>query len=109
MSANRSEPVRHTCPDIDRIIKSLKDAMEECKNTDEIDGNYIINELRGLESDLEDLRTSNSKLRDWGNALVDDLEEQDTRIEELENENETLKSKLDDAEEALKRYETESV
>lgn len=89
-----SAPVKHTCPDIDSVIKRIKSAQRAAwdmfkrseKGTDEHDAfKDIENDLDGLESELESLRDSNSELRAWGEELeiqVSDLEEQVSALEE---------------------------
>lgn len=89
-------PVSHTCPDIDKCIKWLKEARcainSAILNLDTISGidknNNDIDEqiyfakqnleeaanLIEFDRELEYLRDSNSKLRDWGYELLERLE-----------------------------------
>ena len=80
-----SAPVKHTCPNIDRMIKHLKEAVrsaEHGKRDFKGEDSYsyfdnILDEIDGLESDLENLRSDNDALRKWGHDLekqVDSLE-----------------------------------
>jgi hypothetical protein len=85
-------PVRNTCPDIDSVIKSIKEAMTMVQDADDLTLNQISDVfsavyylLDGLENQLEDLRSDNSSLRNWGLELEE-------RVEELENELWELKS-----------------
>jgi hypothetical protein len=85
-------PVRNTCPDIDSVIKSIKEAMTIVQDADDLTLNQISDAfsavyylLDGLENQLEDLRSDNSSLRNWGLELEE-------RVEELENELWELKS-----------------
>jgi hypothetical protein len=85
-------PVRNTCPDIDSVIKSIKEAMTMVQDADDLTLNQISDAfsavyylLDGLENQLEDLRSDNSLLRNWGLELEE-------RVEELENELWELKS-----------------
>jgi hypothetical protein len=85
-------PVRNTCPDIDSVIKSIKEAMTMVQDADDLTLNQISDAfsavyylLDGLENQLEDLRSDNSSLRNWGLELEE-------RVEELENELWELKS-----------------
>lgn len=90
-------PIKHTCPDIDKCIKWLKAAQsligDTVNNLDIIINNDEISDdtyqslcfakqnleeafnLIDFEGMLEDLRDSNSTLRDWGYQLLDELEE----------------------------------
>lgn len=81
-------PVKHTCPDIDALISSLKDACTNCENAI----NYIDNEkledakaelkdaiwfledFRGKRNTLEELRDANDALRSWGYDLEKQVE-----------------------------------
>lgn len=92
-----SEPVKQTCPDINRIQKTINEIInnfESFKEEDDIqdlldnmkDASW---ELKDIYSTLEELRSANSALRDWGyelTSLAENLEsEKDSEIEELEN------------------------
>lgn len=117
----RQEPVRHTCPDIDRmiqIITSMVDQMDSSYSDeltiDELkenigDWSHALKEIGyGSRNELEDLRSANGALRDWGNELYSEVEELESEIDsetrktseleekvsELENEIEELKSEL---------------
>lgn len=72
MSSHTREPIKHTCPDIDSAIRQCKDFYSD------------------MESQLEDLRDSNDRLRMWG------IEEAD-RVDELTGEVEELEQSLSDA------------
>jgi thiamine kinase-like enzyme len=74
-----SAPVKHTCPDIDKLIREVRILLrvarraqsgEDINLADEID--YYLSDF---ESKLEELRDSNSKLRDWGEKLEEILRE----------------------------------
>lgn len=80
------EPVKHTCPDIDYVIDSVKAAISyiDSKSSTET---YTYEErcedaknaLIYLEDYMEEIRSANSALRDWGNnltTLAEDLEDQ---------------------------------
>ena len=83
------EPVPHTCPDIDKVIKNINEALKECNvrrrvesTTDELAERLSNIEwvLGGLEDDLEKLRTANSLLREWG---IDEAQTVDARDKEI--------------------------
>lgn len=88
-----SAPVKMTCPDIDKIIKSLRSALRTAEHglknfKGEDCGEYfkdIEYDLDGLEWELEDLRKSNASLREWGDDLENQLEIAANEINDLEN------------------------
>lgn len=116
------EPNRPTCPDINRIQKTLSDTIkdfESFKETDDVSDfmnsmSTACSELWSIHSELEDLRRSNGDLRDWGNELtscIDLIQEQhqiemdelqdtisakENEIENLEETIEELKSVIND-------------
>lgn len=77
MSRRKGEPVKNTCPDIDRIISTIKDIckqMESCTDKDETnallecisDWKFDLESIGvGKCSQLEDLRSANAALRSW--------------------------------------------
>lgn len=100
-----SAPVKYTCPDIDRIKESISDIVKQMSQTDTaeretlsdwIDTLYSI--AGGRRCDLEDLRSANSSLRDWG----EDLEKE---VEELKDEKYQLELKVESLEQELTREE----
>ena len=108
-----SEPVRNTCPDIDRlqkIINGLKDDFGSFKEHDSTDDfltsmNNACWELRDIYDTLEDLRNSNSALRDWGHeltSLAEEMEnEKDAEISEKEVEIENLEERVQNLQDEL--------
>jgi hypothetical protein len=80
-------PIGYTCKDIDQCIKWLKickENIEVALNTlyicENIPGNVIdaldeAHKYCDIEKELEELRSANSALRDWGYELSNELEE----------------------------------
>lgn len=85
--------VAFTCPTIDSIIKSINTAIKNAeygiKKEDLTSFTDVISELEGLESMLEDVRSANSTLRDWG-------EEQYQKVNDLEFNMETLEMEINE-------------
>ena len=92
-----NEPVRNTCPDINRLqktIKEIRDNFTSFKEDDNVEDfldsmNTASWELRDIYDTLEELRNANSALRDWGyelTSLAESMErEKDDEIDELSN------------------------
>lgn len=95
--SHRREPVKHTCPDIDYCLGELRVIRDGIawvsKNTD-TDVDSEIRAIDNLDSGLEQLRSSNAALREWGT-------EEANRVDELE-------SQLDESESALKDLQESS-
>ncbi len=99
------EPIGHTCPDIDVIVGKAKEIQSICKSPEEEEHEFNYRWILDLTSDIisqiEDLRFSNSTLRDWGHEVNDELEEAEMdnerlqqKIEKLEDDIDYLKSEL---------------
>lgn len=81
-------PVGNTCPDIDNCIKwlkvtkaSIETAIDTLNYSDldvpikVLDALDEAHKYCDIESELEQLRDANSKLRDWGYELLSELKE----------------------------------
>jgi len=82
------EPIRHTCPDIDKYIKWIKMTIvkdRDLKNMDEKElfdaASSMASELDNCIGYLEELRKSNDKLRCWGIEEADRVDELEERLE----------------------------
>lgn len=73
--ANINSIIPHTCPDIDKIIKSISEAqraIDKAKSRE--DWSWLDeaeNELYGLEDELEKLRKANDSLRGYAQRFLD--------------------------------------
>lgn len=106
MRSSYTAPVGNTCGDIDKVIDAIKESQ---KSNDAI--NSYIGELQSfgeyttrqewlqesiadevsnidhylwrLEDELEELRSANSALRDWGEELASECEELEKELEKV--------------------------
>lgn len=113
MSKLRREPIGHTCPDIDRVISTMTSIIKEmdgCKGSDEVVdllsqisswSSDLANIAIGRWSEIEDLRSSNSALRDWGKDMYSYAEELENEINELNSTISELNDKVDDLRDEL--------
>ena len=87
------EPVKFTCPLIDKCIEQIKAVIN---NSVDVSYSRDVDTMEEWISDtvwlmdkiietLEELRDSNSKLRDWGSNEASRVDELELKIEELEN------------------------
>lgn len=95
-------PIRNTCPDVDRSIRTLKSAIDTLDNIDADDPydvkrgvKYAISEIEDLEGEFEGLRKSNATLREWGEGLEGEVESAAQTISQLEDEIERLKETIE--------------
>ena len=93
MGRHHREPIRHTCPEIDEIVKGIIEIQKVTKNYDRIedidDLQNIISQteniLWGFEDRLEELRRSNDTLRDWGVLEAEEVDRLENEVYELKN------------------------
>lgn len=86
-------PVGHTCPDIDRVINFLQ-GLSLASPVEDQDRNASIDIM-------EELRTANSKLREWGEGLFEELKDVQDEQDDLESERDKLLKKIDELEQEL--------
>lgn len=78
-----SEPIKNTCPDINKYIKEIEETLKYIQGFDRIENpETLIELLNDCESTLsnaidnfESIRRDNEKLRDWGKELVSKIED----------------------------------
>ena len=94
MGKHHREPIKHTCPDIDKLIKGQSEIMKLIRNYQKIDDvdefkdiiSDIENILWDFEEKLEELRKSNDTLRDWGISEAEEVDKLEDKIYVFENE-----------------------
>ena len=94
MSKHHREPIRHTCSDIDKLIKGQAEIMKLIRNYQKIDEvedlrdiiSDIENILWDFEDKLEELRRANDTLRDWGISEAEEVDKLEDKIYIFENE-----------------------
>jgi len=100
---HKREPVKCTCPLIDKCIQQIKSVID--KSTD-VSYSRDVDTMEEWISDtvwlmdkiietLEELRDSNSKLREWGCNEADRVDELEEKIEKLENKIYELSSEVE--------------
>lgn len=75
------EPLKHTCPDIDKFISEINKTLEyiwRFNHNDDIEElhdflNDCENTLNSAIVNFESIRSDNDKLRKWGNTLSETL------------------------------------
>ena len=85
------EPIKATCPDIDKYIKWIKMEIVKDRDLKNMDQDELFNAASSMSSQLsscidylEELRESNSTLREWGVEEAEKADEFERKIYELE-------------------------
>ena len=105
------EPIGYTCPDIDVIVEKAKEIQSICKSPEgeehELNYRWILDLASDIISQIEDLRSSNSTLRDWGNEINDELEDAEAENDKLQQKIEELEEEISDLNYQIKELEEE--
>ena len=92
MSRAKPEPVKPTCPKIDKATSQIKDVVTSLNDFVGILENIGV----GYNCEFEDLRDDNSSLRDWGNEMREALEDEEFKNGQLEETISELTKELED-------------
>jgi len=92
MSDNHSrEPIKHTCPDIDKYIKWIKMQILKDSELQRLNEKDLFDAASSMSSQLEEcidyleeLRNANHTLRMWGIEEADEVDRLNDHVEELE-------------------------
>ena len=84
------EPIKHTCPDIDKYIKIINQTIYKSSQLTNMDEGDLLYAAESLNSQLinciewlEGLRSSNSTLREWGVKEAIEVDRLDEEINSL--------------------------
>lgn len=81
-------PVGYTCPKIDQCITAIESVING-------DGGWAqLGDLIGRHGTLEEIRSANDALRDWGAEQEDRVKELEANVSGLESEVESLRAEL---------------
>jgi len=93
MASHIREPIKHTCPDIDKYIKAIKQVLYKDRELEGLEYDDLYSaaadmsyELESCIDYLEELRASNDELRQWGIEEAENVDELELKIEEIEQE-----------------------
>lgn len=92
MSKHHREPIKHTCPDINKYIKWITSDIEQDRYLINMEKKELYDTASTMASRLEDcigyleeLRNSNDTLRCWGIKEAENVDSLENYVEELEN------------------------
>jgi len=101
MSSHKREPVKHTCPDIDRYIKYIKMVTMRDRDLRNLNEEDLLETAIAMNAELQDcieyfeeLRSSNSSLREWGAEEAERVDILEGKIDSLEEQIEDLNKQL---------------
>ena len=109
---NDNAPIGHTCPIIDSVIGKMESAKNEAdyisKHPEEDsieEANTILGELIDAIKEIEDVRSANSELRDWGNEEYNRAEEAEGERDEAIKDKEYLQEEIDELKAKIEELE----
>ena len=96
--SHKREPIKHTCPDIDKYIRWIKMEIMDDRDLQRLDEKDLFdtassmrNQLEECINYLEELRSSNHELRMWGIEEADEVDSLNNYVEELEGKLNSIK------------------
>jgi len=89
------EPIKHTCPDIDKYIKYINMEIVQDRHLKGMDEKELFDTASSMSSQLEscigyleELRTSNDTLRQWGIEEASHVDRLEYEVSEINSQNE---------------------
>ena len=84
------EPIKHTCPDIDKLVKGIDEIYKLIRGYDKLDEvddlKYLIGDIENIlwdyDTKLEELRKANDELRRWGIAEAEEVDKLESKLSE---------------------------
>ena len=111
---NDNAPIGHTCPIIDNVIGKMESAKNEAeyifKHPEEDsseEANTILGEMVDAIKEIEDVRSANSELRDWGNEEYSRAEEAEGERDEAIKDKEYLQEEIDELKAKIEKLENQ--
>ena len=111
---NDNAPIGHTCPIIDNVISRMESSKEEAdyislhpEEDSSEEANTISNEIKIAILEIEDVRSANSELRDWGNEEYSRAEEAEKERDEAIRDKEYLQEEIDELKAEIKELENQ--
>jgi len=94
-------PIGHTCPKIDSVISMIHSVYTSSEEMSR-------NEYTEFKKLMEEIRSANSALREWGNELYykadeleSDLDDANRQVKDLESDIESLRAEIKELEKDL--------
>nr|WP_298656606.1 hypothetical protein [uncultured Flavobacterium sp.] len=92
MTSHPREPIKYTCPDINRYIKYIKNVLVKDRELDKMDESEIREAASQMNSQLEEcidwleeLRKSNHELREWGITEANNVDDLELELKSIED------------------------
>lgn len=94
--ARDNAPIGNTCPIIDRVLGLISDLYNNTTDDEQSEKDY-----KAAKDYLEEIRSANATLREWGNELFYKCDELEKDLDNANNDIDSLKDKLQDLQREL--------
>jgi len=99
-SSRKKEPVENTCPLIDTIIGIIEDCYLEFPREP-----FLKKQFDMSKPILEEIRTANSSLREWGGKNAEEADEFEEKFDDAEKKIDTLERRIAELEQTILEHE----